>query len=153
MMKLMLSCLFCLVAASGLLQGQSTPLADQESALALKEKNFHNYGHDFLDFAKGDEYEPSAGLADTAWEVEGHISAAMALLDVYDSLSCPPDRAAARTIIRRQLGYYSKDIDSEIKISNMGIERTKKPGVAAEATRMRDDLRDVRELFNSIKLD
>jgi hypothetical protein len=35
----------------------------------------------------------------------------------------------------------------------MGIERTKKPGVAAEATRMRDDLRDVQELFNSIKLD
>jgi hypothetical protein len=121
--------------------------------LALKEKSFHNYGHDFVDFARGDEYEPSDGLADTAWEVEGHISAVMALLDIYDRLSCPPDRDAARIVIRRQLSYYSKDVDSEVKLSNMGIEHTKKPGVAAEAMRMRDELRDVQELFNSIKLD
>jgi len=150
MMKLVLRCLFCLAAASGALQSQSRLLSDQESALALKEKNFHSYGHDFLDFANGEEYGPSAGLADTAWEVEGHISAAIALLDIYDKLSCPPDRAAARTIIRRQLAYYSKDVDSEIKISNMGIERTRKPGVAREASRMRDELRDLQELFNSI---
>jgi hypothetical protein len=80
MTKLLLSCLFCLVAASG--TGQSVSLGDQEAALALKEKSFHNYGHDFLDFARGDEYEPSAGLSDAAWEVEGHISAVMALLDI-----------------------------------------------------------------------
>jgi hypothetical protein len=35
----------------------------------------------------------------------------------------------------------------------MGIEHTKKPGVAAEAMRMRDEVRDVQELFNSIKVD
>jgi hypothetical protein len=152
-MKLMVGCLFFLTAAAAAPQTRPVFPADQEEALWQKEKNFHNYGHDFTDFASGDEYEPSALLADTAWKVEGHISAVRALLDIYDGLSCPADRATTRLIIRRELGYYSRDLDSEIKGSNMDIEHTKKPGVAAEATRMRDELRDVQELFNSIKLD
>ena len=153
MVKLGLACLFFLAAAAAAPQTRPVSLADQEEVLWQKEKDFHNYGRDFFDFVNGDEYEPSEVLAEIAWKVEDHISAVRALLDIYDGLSCPEDQAKTRLIIRRQLGYYARDLDSEIKESNMSIEHTKKPGVAAEATRMRDELRDVQELFNSIKLD
>ena len=152
-MKLMMGCLLFFATATAAPQTQPVSLADQEATLWQKEKDFHNYGRDFFDFANGDEYQPSGVLAETAWKVEDYISAVRTLLDIYDGLSCPADQAKTRLIIRRQLGYYSRGLDSEIKGSNMSIEHTRKPGVAAEATRMRDELRDVQELFNSIKLE
>ena len=43
-------------------------------------------------------------------------------------------------------------MDTKIKVANIGIAHTKKPGVATEATHMRDDLREVQNRFDSIKL-
>jgi hypothetical protein len=57
-----------------------------------------------------------------------------------------------RVVIQRELASYSKQMNTKIKVANIGIGHTKKPGVAAGATYMRDDLCEVQNLFDSIKL-
>jgi hypothetical protein len=123
-----------------------------DATLFKKQKHFAHYAQDFLDFAKADEYEPSSSLAQTASESADHLNSASTLLEIYDNLSCSRDRTAVRVIIQREFVSYSKQVSFAIKIANLSIVRTHKPGVAAEATLMRNDLRELQDFFDSIKL-
>jgi hypothetical protein len=60
------------------------------------------------------------------------------------------------TRIRPQLEvqsrYYSVELDESITEVNDQISSTHRPDVAAEATRMRDDLRETKSILDSIDL-
>jgi hypothetical protein len=51
-----------------------------------------------------------------------------------------------------QLVIYGKYIANQIKSTNLSLGATERPGVLAEATQMRDDLREVQNIFDSIRL-
>jgi len=115
-----------------------------------KAKQFIDYGQDFLDFAKNGDFQASSDLAAIASTANSHASAASTLLQVYNDLSCPQDKGMLRTVIRREFSYYSKEVALEIKEAQLDISVTEKPGVAAEALRMKDDLRELQSLFDSV---
>jgi hypothetical protein len=128
--------------------------ASRSTALTFlnTQRIFFAYAHDFNDFAKGDEYEPSSDLSQAALTVGDYAGSASSLLEIYESLSCPADKQVVRELIARDFAYYSKQTDKELSVANLGITYTKKPGVAAEAIRLRDDMRALQNLFDSTKL-
>jgi hypothetical protein len=127
-----------------------------DKIVRAKHKHFIEYQQDFDHFAKSgigtDEYQYAMDLAKVAGETEQNLSAVNTLLEIYGDLSCEEDRANVRPVIERDLGYYSKMIDLSVEEANLTISQTHMPGVASEGTRMRDDLREVKTIFDSIKL-
>jgi hypothetical protein len=74
-------------------------------------KVFANYSKDFRaleDSLQGDELEEVEFLDGVAITVEDRLHAANSMLEMYDSISCKPDRAKARPILKKQLDYYSQ---------------------------------------------
>jgi hypothetical protein len=149
----LLLCLICIALLDKTVyvaaQTESQP---DRTILAQKQKKFAHYGQDFLDFARSDEYQLSSDLAQVASENGDHLNSAATLLEIYDTLSCPSDRIAVRALIKTQFVYFSKEVALYVKLVNLDIAHLQKPEVAAEAGRMRDDLREVQDLFDSIKL-
>lgn len=130
-------------------------LAKSQSAnfwrLTRKNGIFLRYAHDFLDFARGGD-QLSFDLETVAEETSDRVASVTTLLEIYDDLSCPQDRTAVRVVVERELSGYSKETELAIRQTNLAISSSTKPGIAAEATRMRDDLRELQGQFESIKL-
>jgi hypothetical protein len=124
-------------------------------AIEAKGKRFNNYIRDFLDLGKSyrygsDEYGVATELyniADWANESTNSISP---LLTIYDSASCESDRAVAGSIIKQRITYYTGRIDLEIKLANSSLSLTTSPALAASGTQLKDDLRGLKELLESI---
>ncbi|HLW54427.1 MAG TPA: hypothetical protein VKW06_16445 [Candidatus Angelobacter sp.] len=141
---------------SGVLTLSAQARSSTQSDLAAKEKRFIAYQSDFIDLAKpvqnSDEFEYAYSLATIAGETADQVDAAFVLLQIYDAVSCKEDKAKISPLIRGQLATYSKYITLSIKSANLSLGATKRPGLVAEATQMRDDLREIKSIFDSIQL-
>ncbi len=127
-----------------------------DKMVRAEHKHFVEYQQDFVSFGQSslgtDEYQIAMDLEKVALETSQNLSAVHTLLEIYSDLSCEEDRASVRPVIEKELGYYSKEIELSIEGANINIAHTQKPGVAAEGTHMRDRLREVKSIFDSIKL-
>src|SRR5258708_38044069 len=99
-----------------------------------------------------DEFEVAMNLEATSSTATDYLAAVGTLLEIYSDLSCEEDRAAIRPVIKREIGFYSMQIEPSINEANLSIAHTHMPGVAAEAIHMRDDLREVKSIFDSVEL-
>jgi hypothetical protein len=135
--------------------GQSTV---QPNSVSLHKavKRFLEYNRDFITFAKSGS--PGSPEREVVWDLETVASrasdvlgASSVLLEVRDSLSCEEDRARINPLLRDEFLNYSRLIELDIESVNNGISYIDKPGVAVEAIRMRDDLRDSKRMLDSIK--
>jgi len=118
-------------------------------------KRFIEYSQDFIQFSRGtsaDEGQVAMDLSTTASQAGDYLGAVLTLLTIYDDLSCKEDRDRIRPVIEAELRFYSKDMALLTKSANLSIGLIKMPGIAAEGTRMRDDLRQAESTFDSIKL-
>jgi hypothetical protein len=124
--------------------------------LAAEKNRFAAYQSDFLDFARPvtgtNEFDYAQTLSTVAAETADQVDAVFVLLRIYDSMSCESDKAVVSSAIREQSATYGKFIGISIKTTNLALGVTKRPGVVAEATRMRDDLREIQSIFDSIPL-
>jgi hypothetical protein len=125
--------------------------------IMVKEKRFGDYQKTFVEFAQSNEgsmaeYEVAMDLQATSTITGDYLMAVGTLLEIYGDLSCEEDRAKVRPTIEREIAYYSKQIEPSITGANLSIAHTHMPGVAAEGTRMRDDLREIKSIFDSIKI-
>ena len=91
-------------------------------------------------------------LSSTASQTGDYLNEVLALLNIYGNLSCKEDRERVRPVIEAELRQFSKSMELLTTQTNIGIAHTKMPGVAAEGSRMRDDLRQAKSTFDSIKL-
>jgi len=160
---LLLAVLYPVLArADSRVLAQSQPLSNYADPLKAKAKRFVEYGQDFVNFAKAAsgtqgfeqlaEYEAATTLQSVAGETSDKLRAAITLLQVYSALSCEEDRSIVRRFVEREFRFYSQQIEISIDQVNFSIAYTKRPGVAAEAGRMRDDLREVKNTLDSMKL-
>jgi hypothetical protein len=127
-----------------------------DKMVRAKRKHFIDYQQDFVHFGQSslgtDEYQTAMDLEKVAEETVQELDAVHTLLEIYGDLSCQEDRARVRPLIENDLGYYSKMTEPSIEGANLIIAHTQMPGIAAEGTRMRDELREVKSIFESIKL-
>src|ERR1700730_13547190 len=111
-------------------------------------QRFVNYSRDFVTFAKsGDDYEVAMDLHTTASETGDYLSAVDTLLEIYSDLSCEDDRSRIQPQIIKDVDLYVSLVENLIERANLDIAHTKMPGIAAEGTRMRDELREVKSTF------
>ena len=148
-------CTLVLFRGDRLVFAQTSPQSSDE-LLNAKQKRFLEYNRDFLDFVKSipDTFEKlyASELVTVASETVDRLDAAGNFLWIYRSLSCKEDRARIKPLLENQFSFYSQYLELSIKSVNLDISHTKTPGVAVEAIRMKDDLREAKSILDSIKL-
>ncbi len=148
--------LFIIALVVGVASAQSKPSG--EESLYPKIQTFLNYQRDLnalVETQKNnynfDELRHLINLQQEAVSTMTYLDAAQALLDVYDMVSCAPDRAKIRPMVKLQLSIYRRLMDSEMKQVNVVLSATHAQATAATATRMKDDMRDVKARFEAIE--
>jgi hypothetical protein len=154
--------LLALLCCAELRTGSRSMLAQLQPASSsyfpeAKQKHFRDYQKDFLDFEKSAqnstvELAVANDLQTAARETQTSIDTASLLIQIYENLSCSEDRTRTKLVLYTQFAAYSKELDLAVSQTNYKISFIQRPGVAAEATRMRDELREVKSILDSIKL-
>lgn len=124
--------------------------------IQAKIKRFINYQEDFLSLVKPrqsdtGEYVMGLELNSVADRVYLYLSSVNALLYIWDNLSYKPDREKIRWRILFEIREYAKSIDISIKTVNNCLSLTRIPAMANSGTQMKEDLREIKSLFESIQ--
>lgn len=125
--------------------------------IQAKIKSFEGYQNDFIDFAKPSSstalnFEIPMSLFRVANLVYYNLYSVRTLLDILNNVSCEPDRAKVRSIVLDTIRFYAKVINVCIDQVNNDISKTKILTVEHSGTRMKEDLREIKTLFESIQL-
>lgn len=155
LLPIILCCTLLLLKGDAAVSAQ-TELRFSSELVAEKHQRFVEYQKTFNHFGQSnlatDEFQVSISLLTVASRTSEYLAAVHTLLEVYGDLSCEEDRSRVRLVIGRELGFYRELMESAIAESDLNIAHTHMPGVAAEGVRMRDDLKEVKRIFDSIKL-
>ena len=152
---------FIVVVVFGmLLSGAETAAAQTQSDWEILEAlatRMSDYVVDLAEFGKASisdslEYEVTHAISDIAEGVADDLTAVISLLVVFDLISSAPDRLAVRPFIARQLTYYAQRVERKLPVLSAALARTQKPGLAALANSLRDDLRSVQQMLEGITL-
>lgn len=99
-----------------------------------------------------DTHSLALHLRDTAWEDYITLDSASAELVLYDAAQSGNDRNILASIIMDRIPRYARFLDSYVGEVNVDIPTIDDPLVAAEATRMRDDIREAKQALEQINL-
>jgi len=144
--------LFAMAAGEGRKPAQAT---SNSEVLSAESKEFVDYARDFLDMQTSyvDERLDS-DIAGSLYEVANHNMERSGLLgslvSVYEGTDCSKHHDEYRTLVNTEILTASKQIDLDIKAVQVGIADTAKPGLAAEARRMKNDLQGLKEKLEQI---
>jgi hypothetical protein len=133
------------------LGGQAGTLPSHD--LSALEKTFSTYSKDFQALEgplRGDELLEVEFLDDVATTAEDRLHAANAMLEMYNSVSCRPDREKVKAILKEQLDYYSWQMGNEADRSAGSLQFAKMPAVAQTGLKMKDDLRAAKSKLDEI---
>jgi hypothetical protein len=121
--------------------------------LIAQAKVFGNYSKDFKAMEQpshGEEFELLMFFDTVAKTAEDRLYGANFALEMYDGISCRPDRLKASRILKKELGYYSFLFDSEVTATTGILAVVKVPAVAQLSLKMKDDLRAAKEKLDTI---
>ena len=127
--------------------------AQSSSSLASQMHLFSDYSKDFRAMGSslsGEEWQEIDFLSDVATSAEERLYAVGAMLDMYAAVSSPTDRAKVRSILKKQLDYYSWQMDNEADRTAGSLQFAKKPAVAQMGLKMKDDLRATKRKLDAI---
>lgn len=146
----------CNFAQTGLYPNRTEPNRTDPNLelLDAKQKHLVVYAQDFLDFAEfshsdSPEREVAYKLNKVAAENNDRVGAMIMLLEIYRTVQCKGDLVRIKRLLGLDFAKYSKNIDLDIESVNLQVPSTKRPGVEAEATRMRDDLNEIQSILHS----
>jgi hypothetical protein len=113
-------------------------------------------GKDFNDMAttaqslQGIEGSTLTSLSDVALYGAMEIDATISFLEVYRNMQCEPDRATAKSVLKKEISVYSGMLDKEIDLTAGLLTFTKFPATSSAILRMRDELRDTKGKLDAI---
>lgn len=148
------------MCATALLSSNSEQTRTQTQSridrLAAKQTQFRVYANDFLDFAKSAhdengtfEHQIALDLNMVASEEADFVDAFSDLVELQDEMKCAQDRTAVSARVDNRAAYYRGLMQNQLKNVNIDLGYTKRPGVAAEALRLKDDLRETLEILQT----
>jgi hypothetical protein len=113
----------------------------------LMDDKFENYKNDFIQFGKASSSSPEAStdlaLVVVADQAVGHLRCVETLVAIYFKVSTKQDRLAIWPLITDRVTEITKRLGQQIEVTNTQMTLVHAPVVAAEAMRMRDDLRQL----------
>jgi hypothetical protein len=138
------------------------PQVKQESWQRVLSANqrFENYKNDFIQFGQSPQAKHSRNTEDltdlqlvsVADQAVSHLEYIETMVAIYLKVSSKQDRLAIWPLITDQIDATKRRLDQQVQVTNALLTSLKTPGVADEATRMRDDLRRVdQDLDGSMK--
>ncbi len=151
---------FAIIAIVLMTMGQS--LAGQATKqtrwdyLQTKNRRFIDYQNDFKTLMQSAqecrEIISIADLYERAETAAYSCLAARTLLYIYDEAQCQKtERAIMWPLIKGDLEWYAGHLDNAINAVNSDLVSAKNPAVAASGTRMKDDLRELKTFFESVR--
>ena len=155
-MRFLMTCVFLLLMLFAMAAGEGRKPAQATSnsdVLSAESKEFVDYARDFLDMQTSyvDERLDS-DIAGSLYEVANHNMERSGLLgslvSVYEGTDCSKHHDEYRALVNTEILTASKQIDLDIKAVQVGIADTAKPGLAAEARRMKNDLQASKRNWN-----
>src|SRR5215469_4698510 len=144
--------LFAVPAGEGRKPAQAS---SNSEALNAESKKSVDYARDFLAMQTSyvDERLES-DIAGSLYEVANHNMERSGLLSslvsVYEGTECSRHHDEYLALVNTEILTASKQIDLDIKAVQLGIADTAKPGLAAEALRMKNDLQGLKEKLKEI---
>jgi len=145
----------CLVAFPKRLGGQAD---SSQHDLSAQLKIFSNYSKDFRaleDSLHGEDLQAVQFFDGVATTAGDRLDAAKTMLEMYDNISCKPDSARVKPILKKHLEMYSWLMDHEADRSAGFLQFAKVPAAAQLGLKMKDDLRAAKgkldELAASLK--
>jgi hypothetical protein len=81
-----------------------------------------------------------------------YLSATKTLLCIYSLISTEKDRPLIKDYIRNDIDYYIACIGLAIEEVNTELSDTKVPAIASTGTHLKEELWEIKKLFESIKL-
>ena len=137
-----------------LLEAVPLRLAAQSSgSLESQMHLFSDHSKDFRAMGSslsGEEWQEIDFLSDVATSAEERLYAVGAMLDMYAAVSSPTDRPKVKSILKKQLDYYSWQMDNEADRTAGSLQFAKKPAVAQLGLKMKDDLRATKRKLDAI---
>jgi hypothetical protein len=116
-------------------------------------KTFSNYSKDLRaleDSLHGEDLQAVEFLDATATRAEDRLDAAKTMLDMYDNISCKPDRDKVRLVLKEHLAMYSWLMDHEADRTAGFLQFAKVPAAAQLGLRMKDDMRAAKGKLDEI---
>lgn len=123
------------------------------NSLSAQMNLFSDYSKDFRAMESsltGEEWQEVDFLSDTATATEERLYAVGAMLDMYATVSCPTDREKLKSIVKKQLGFYSWQMANEADRTAGSLQFAKKPAVAQMGLKMKDDMRAAKRKLDAI---
>src|SRR5262249_54828445 len=99
------------------------------------------------------EYEIAFNLFNISSIESEYISNIQTMLNIHQQVSCRSDKDIVWLEVKRSRDYYLLLIDNDIKSINLDISTSKSPAIATSGTQLKDDLRDVKTFFQSLRSD
>ncbi len=124
-----------------------------QRVLSAQVKTFSDYSKDFRALEgslHGEDLQAVEFLDGAAATAEDRLHAAKAMLDMYDNISCKPDRDRVRPILKEQLAMYSWLMDHEADRTAGFLQFAKVPAAAQLGLRMKDDMRAAKGKLDEI---
>lgn len=109
-----------------------------------------SHQQDALDIGKnliGLDMEIQIGLTNLANPYFDKLTYIQDLLLIDSLVQNEPDRQRIKLVISRRIKAIANGIDLTIKFANENMAHAKSPAVVATASRLRDDLRELKELL------
>jgi hypothetical protein len=118
-----------------------------------------NYADDFEGFQKAQAHSmdkleilTTDNLDMVAIQTFDFLMAVASLVTVYSNITKDADSRRAKPIIKKLFDYYAEQIGVNVGRVNYWLAYTKSPAMAASGTRLKEDLREIKTLIESIDL-
>lgn len=125
--------------------------------LEAKIKRITNHQNDFLDFVNPinggfEGREQTLELFHAAFRFSEILDSVVNLLFIYNKLSCQSDKAIVASLANMLILQCAEKIESEITSINNGLSSIKKTAIVLSGTQFKEDLREIKDRLETIKL-
>ena len=127
----------------------ATPTAQQ---ISTYQKNMESHQEDLIAIGKsasGTDAEIAINLIDLTNQYSIQLAHIQDLLLIEALIQTPADRKRIKPVIDRGIRSVADRIQLSIRQVNLGIANSKNQGIIATATKLRDHLRELRELLEN----
>lgn len=150
MNKLVWSVLIILTLLVCVIPCHSTALRSEQIDMYFKKMAFHQ--QDILVILKGansHDTEIGNNISDIIDKCEIHLMYMQSLLTVHSFVKNLSDRKKVKPLIDKLIKHFATNTGQYIKQVNIGITYTKNQAILITANKLRDDLRELKELLDN----
>ena len=150
-------CVAALMMAALPVYAQQTKPDSDVDYIEAKMKRVWNHRRDLFEFAGSNkrdivEVNIALELVEIADAAHDNLDIIKTFIFIRNKMSCKNDKDVVEAMAQLQIDYYALQMGPKIDLVNLNLSRTKVPAIAVTGTQLKDDLREIKDRLQSIKL-